>query len=360
MSVLPSNSSHSLQFPTEILEKIVREYWALPLSTRERVLFMRDSMLVNSTWMSLYMRASCTDVHIPNSRYFLRLLNILRGDSAIYNTFAPGLHDTFCRSITFRSDHKSGPLGMSAMIQFFSENINRLPHLRRFSFELVDQTLEAVFPTCTPIPFPPNITTLEVFFYHSQSTEDALLDVQPWGLETGSLPSIHTLRVYGASAGDMGDLLQACNHVRVYDSDVSLPELRERLARGMMLKAQRFEHRMKLMSDRFAQDIAQAMLNDEIGMKRLIDEGTDEEILEAVGAHRVGDVSGILIELRSELAILLAKEQRGEVDTLARGFVEKAIRVCEKAVRKSWIRRTASRVMSKISGIRADMKSKSK
>ncbi|THU79445.1 hypothetical protein K435DRAFT_785839 [Dendrothele bispora CBS 962.96] len=323
MSVLPSNS---FQFPTEILEKIIREYWALPLSTHERVLFMRDSMLVNSTWMSLYMHASCTDVHIPNSRYFLKLMSIFQRESIIYNMFAPDLHDSLCRSITFRSDYDSGPVEMFArtITQFISIETSRLPHLRRFSFELVDQKLNAIFPIRNPIRFPPSITTLEVLFYYSysmlscpQSVENVMFDVEPSGLKIESLPYINTLRVYGASAGGMRDLVLACIRVRVRDSDVSDHELLKRLRRG------------------YEREASQEALDDEISMRiqaqRLVDEGTDEEVLEAVGVKRIDEIPSALIELRNELVVLLEKEQRGDVDVLKRRFVEKGIRVSEKA-----------------------------
>ncbi|THU90552.1 hypothetical protein K435DRAFT_864183 [Dendrothele bispora CBS 962.96] len=338
MSVLPSN--HSLQFPTEILERIIQEHWALILTTRERVSFMRNSMLVNSTWMSLYMRASCTDIHIPSFRYVLKLINIIQRNSVIYNKFAPGLHDNLCRSITFRRDYESGPIdtSMYTIIQFLSktiQGINRLPHLRRFSFELVDQTLNAIFPIGNIIPFhfPSNITTLEVLFHYSpsilfcpESMKQTLLNVEPSGLFIGSLPFIRTLRVHGANAGSMRDLVRACIHLRVYDSDVSSEELPKRLRLGMQLQR-----------ERQARVAAQAALEEEIKMRiemqRLVDEGREEEVLEAVGAYRVDDVPRVLIDLQSELASMLEKERMGDVDVLARRFLQLGIRVCEKVVR---------------------------
>ncbi|THU86462.1 hypothetical protein K435DRAFT_970264 [Dendrothele bispora CBS 962.96] len=313
---------------------------------------MRDSMLVNSTWMSLYMRASCTDVHIPNSRYAFKLISIFQGGSTIYNRLAPDLYDTLCRSITFRGDFKSGPIEISmyTITRFLSktpQGINRLPYLRRFSFELVDQTLNAVFPISNifPIHFPSNVTTLEVLFYYlpstlscHQSMKEALLNVMPSRLTGGSLPCIHTLRVYGAGAGAMRDLVRACTHLRVYDSDVSILELPKRFQLGMQRNSfwGTSEEALEDLRTYQARIAAHAALDDIINMKikmlRRFSIYMDEEVLEAAGVYQADGVSGVLIDLHSELADLLKKEQRDRIDVLAMMFMRKAIKVSEKVI----------------------------
>jgi len=340
MSTSTPHSSASLQIPTEILEQIINEYWAFPLSSSERVSFMCNSMRVDSTWMTLYLRASCTDIHIPDSRYCLRLIQILCRESFIYKKFAPGLHNLLCRSITFRRDYESGPADKSvyAFTQFLSktfQGMNRLPYLRRISFELVDQTLNAVFPlnNTLPIHFPSHVTTLEILFYYTSpilenpdAVKEVMYSLDHSGLLVGSLPFINKLCVYGASAGAMWDLANACTHLRLCDSDVSATELSRRLKAGIRLQREREE-----------KAAAQAAFDEEVNMRieaqRFVDIGTDEDMLEAVGVHHTEELPLILMDLQSELAKVLEKERQGRVDVLKRKFLLKGIRVCEKFTR---------------------------
>ncbi|KAK7473095.1 hypothetical protein VKT23_001195 [Stygiomarasmius scandens] len=340
MSISILHPSSSLQIPLEIVEKIIKEYWSFRLSTNERISFMCNSMLVSSAWMNLYMRVSCTDIHIPNSRYAVKLINILCQRSSIYKRFAPGLHNLLSRSITFRRDFDSGPIhsSVSQISQFLTktfQGINCLPNLQRVSFEIVDETFNSVFPfgkNLAPIRFPPHITTLEMFFAYSDPIRrdplimrQVLLNVDHSGLFVGCLPFVRKLTVYGASAGGMRDLILACKNMTLFDSDINQVELSKRLKLGMDIQRQQRE-----------QELAQAALDDHVNLRievqRIVDVGTDEEVLEAVGIDHPEQLQTTLADLEGELASSLDKEKRGDVDVLKRRFLQKGIRVCKNTI----------------------------
>eukprot|EP00918_Siedleckia_nematoides_P052382 GHVU01114479.1.p1 GENE.GHVU01114479.1~~GHVU01114479.1.p1 ORF type:complete len:296 (-),score=2.28 GHVU01114479.1:42-866(-) len=101
----PTDFSDSLtpRVPVEIIQLIIQEAWALPLSTSERAQFMKSSLLVNSGWMKMFVRESLTDVHLPSLTYASRYRDIADGKSLAYSTIVRVDGDTarnLCRSIT--------------------------------------------------------------------------------------------------------------------------------------------------------------------------------------------------------------------------------------------------------------------
>jgi len=144
-------------------------------------------------------------------------------------------------------------------------------------------------------------------------------------LFVGCLPFIRKLTVYGASAGGMRDLILACKNMTLFDSDINQVELSKRLKLGMDIQRQQRE-----------QELAQAALDDHVNLRievqRIVDIGTDEEVLEAVGIDHPEQLRATLADLEGELASSLDKEKRGDVDVLKKRFLQKGIRVCKNTI----------------------------
>ncbi|KAK7464868.1 hypothetical protein VKT23_006073 [Stygiomarasmius scandens] len=390
----------SLQIPTEIIEKVIREHWVLHLSTSERLSFMLASMLVNSTWMALYMRISSVDVHIPSLRYVRKIIEAFGSPvgsdgSSIYHYSGLGcfrdLLRHYCRSITFRRDSQTGTIVTSvyALFLFLSENEFQsigqghvalsdpyhkayLPLLHRISFELVDETLDGVFPLGSDLPsdfrrisgyyafpFPSQITTFEVSFSYSpdhaiwQNHEEMtqlLLNVDPSGIPC--LRSIRILRIYGpASAGALRDLVWACNdgtNSCEYEGDVSLPDLEDRILVGTKMRLEKMSRDSRERDKRWNEDLAREQRSIEKKMKYLLFKATDEEVLESIGdeernldwylyeADGERELRAQLVELKQWLRGMTT--YRGERDKplslLEMGLVKRQIRVCEQAIQR--------------------------
>jgi hypothetical protein len=218
--------------------------------------------------------------------------------------------------------------------------------------------LSAIFPRSSkkvinPTPFPSSITTLEFFCSYSPDVagdqelmRDILLNVtEPIGLEKGlgrfSIPftNVRRLCMYRVPVGSMNSIIQACPNLHEYDSDMGLQNLVKCSEMGTKLALEKERARRQ-------EQIAQAVLDDEIKMKMrmqdVVNSGTDEDVLEVLGLGvgvagevDVKEVKLTLAELRRELSKTLRKEKNGQVDVLARNFLQKCIMVCEKIVGKS-------------------------
>ncbi|KAE9401663.1 hypothetical protein BT96DRAFT_918669 [Gymnopus androsaceus JB14] len=93
------------RFPIEIIQLIIHEAWAIPLTTPERVQFTKSSLLVNLSWMHLFARESCIHVHLlsgEHTKYWYK--PITSGSPSVYSTIA-GLDGPavrrLCQTITF-------------------------------------------------------------------------------------------------------------------------------------------------------------------------------------------------------------------------------------------------------------------
>ncbi|KAJ6465212.1 hypothetical protein C8R47DRAFT_50953 [Mycena vitilis] len=58
-----------LQLPVELVEHIISTAWHMPLTSQERIVFMRSSALVNSTWADIFDLVSSRHVHVPSSAF---------------------------------------------------------------------------------------------------------------------------------------------------------------------------------------------------------------------------------------------------------------------------------------------------
>ncbi|KAK7464925.1 hypothetical protein VKT23_006133 [Stygiomarasmius scandens] len=342
-------------------------------------------MLVNSTWMVLHMRISSVDLHIPNLRYVWKIIHALKSSESrsTYHYLGLGclgeLLRRYCRSITFRRDSQNGPIDESVhvLMLFLSQkqthalgnNVDKfpdvhLPALRRVSFELVDETLDRVFPpefnlntlkmnpTYTPI-LPSQMTTLEVFFYYSpnhtiwrdpEMREQILFDVESSGFPS-SLPSVHTLRIFGGSAGALlrpAVKIQPGPVAVFYESDVSIEEAFDRLGRGMIMKLERL--RKEREEERMREETLEKLLEDvEKEMRYLVSpKATDKEVLSALGlaGRDLGltemdeEINGTLVVLRRLLKEVLDYPRRDEVDSLAEVLAQKGRQAYTKTCRK--------------------------
>ncbi|KAE9403900.1 hypothetical protein BT96DRAFT_1016727 [Gymnopus androsaceus JB14] len=68
------------RFPVEIIQLIIHEAWALPLTTSERIRFTKSAVLVSFGWMRIFARESCVHVHLlsgldgPTVRHLCRTI----------------------------------------------------------------------------------------------------------------------------------------------------------------------------------------------------------------------------------------------------------------------------------------------
>ncbi|KAE9402257.1 hypothetical protein BT96DRAFT_1017667 [Gymnopus androsaceus JB14] len=75
------------RFPIEIIQLIIHETWALPLTTSERIQFTKSSFLVSLSWMSIFARESCIHVHLlsgEHTKYWYK--PITSGFPSVYST----------------------------------------------------------------------------------------------------------------------------------------------------------------------------------------------------------------------------------------------------------------------------------
>ncbi|KAK7466367.1 hypothetical protein VKT23_005094 [Stygiomarasmius scandens] len=233
---MPSNFPH---LPLELVEAIINTLWfSDDLLLKDRIIFMKSSLLVNSTWLLLFVRVSARDVHIPSPSYAMKFLNILRGESSLYNACGVGLHNYLTRSITFQYvgdpetimlRRESHPMALAILSVFHALFIptcstERLPNLRRISIELDNCTLDDFFSRMKFSMFPTQVTHFDLRFSYSPLVSSAdLFEIQgseqPFGLIPGSVPNLRHLSLYGATKVVLDELLLACPNLETVDTD---------------------------------------------------------------------------------------------------------------------------------------------
>ncbi|THU97787.1 hypothetical protein K435DRAFT_777860 [Dendrothele bispora CBS 962.96] len=227
--------------PVEIVEAIISTLWySDDLLLKDRIIFMKSSVLVNSSWALLFIRVSAKDVHIPSPSYATKFLNILRGESVLYNACGVGLHNHFTRSITFQYEGDpdkmmvkraySHPMALAILSVFHvlfipTSFTERLPNLRRISIELVNCTLDDFFSRIKFFMFPRQVTHFDLRFEYSPCVDSKdLFEIQgseePVGLVPGSVPNLKHLSLYGATKVVLQELLWACSNLETLETDV--------------------------------------------------------------------------------------------------------------------------------------------
>ncbi|KAJ7230372.1 hypothetical protein GGX14DRAFT_335467, partial [Mycena pura] len=241
------------QLPVELVEQIISTTWHMPLSSQERITLMRSSVLVNSTWATLFDHISSRDVYIPSSAYCDHFIQRLRtqprpvASSSFLGGFvrlfqkplapAAELHpaNLACRSITIQianpavhpDKYNRIHLPMAAVLDELMEHIDAhglAPHLRRLSIEYLNAPFDDVFRRVGLAGLPSQIKHLELRYLFSADMPSWLADAlrekqkRQRHFEWVAQDVMH-LSVFGAGKNTVRDLLRACPNVRTLDVD---------------------------------------------------------------------------------------------------------------------------------------------
>lgn len=225
--------------PIELVELILNDFWARPLSTHDRGTFMKSSLAVSKTWARVYMRIFCEDVHIPSGGFALKFLEILRNESPVYSYHTQGsiLLNRYCRSISFQRDNDAvleastltpcssnsdpstpeHPMGLAifAVLRALYFTPYFLPNLRRISILYHNALMSDLFARNKFMGFPPQVTNLEVNFAYDPRTSKEVLeaitsDEKVIGLVPGTMANVRSLHLLGLTHAAVEELLLAC------------------------------------------------------------------------------------------------------------------------------------------------------
>ncbi len=118
----------------EIIELIIHEMWKLPLTHKDRLVFMKTSLRVSSQWLFAFLRESLTDVYLvsPQYSYYLTIpsrnprrppysgtLTINATQFSVYDYLA-----SHCRSMTIGSTY-----GEAIRANFIVRTLPRCPRI---------------------------------------------------------------------------------------------------------------------------------------------------------------------------------------------------------------------------------------
>lgn len=219
--------------PTELVERIIREAWTLPLSPKERTTLMDSSYLVNHTWQSLFVKINSADVHIACPAHAQRLFRILRRDDWVYSNpdyNYPDL-DLICTSLTFTLDAAVYPIrsprpGTSKMdVTICStidmlDTIKYLPNLYRLCIHHANWNEAEAFDQFRFTTFLPQITELEFTFSGPGGVTPVDAKILPSKyLQWSSLASITKVIISGASEGFIRTIVNVCPNVKTLQID---------------------------------------------------------------------------------------------------------------------------------------------
>ncbi|KAJ7114044.1 hypothetical protein C8R44DRAFT_984596 [Mycena epipterygia] len=240
--------------PVELMEHIITSAWHMPLSSDERITFMRSSMLVNSTWADIFDLVSSRDVYIPSSAFCDHFIQRLRAQpppdfpSSLLSSFLrsfqrpskppiePRSANLACQSLTIQianvdvhPDKNGRPrLPMGAVFDDLLENLDArslAPNLRRLNIEYLDAGFDDIFHRTGIAVLPSQIKNLEVHYSFSAATPvwlvDSLCDKQERQRNIGWVSrSIINLSVIGAGLNTREDLLRACPNTTPFTAHI--------------------------------------------------------------------------------------------------------------------------------------------
>ncbi|KAJ7114048.1 hypothetical protein C8R44DRAFT_630402 [Mycena epipterygia] len=233
------------RLPVELMEQIILSAWHMPLSSDERITFMRSSMLVNSTWTDIFDLVSSRDVYIPSSAFcdhFIQRLQAQPPTEAPSSSFLrnflrrfqrpskpliePRSANLACQSLTMQIANvgvhpdKNGlsRLPMGTVFDDLLETIDAwslAPNLRRLNIEYRDAVFDDIFQRTGLAALPSQITHLEVCYSFSAATPAWLIDSvrenQERQRNIGWVSrSITKLSVIGAGENTIADMVRAC------------------------------------------------------------------------------------------------------------------------------------------------------
>ncbi|KAJ7483419.1 hypothetical protein FB451DRAFT_106158 [Mycena latifolia] len=235
------------QLPVELMEQIISGAWHMPLSSTDRITFMRSSMLVNSTWADIFDLISSRDVYMPSSAFCDYFIQRLRGQTPPASTTPPSSFlrrflrgfkqpskrttqprsaNVACQSLTIQianvdghpDKHNRVRTPMGGVLDELLENLDArslAPNLRRLTIEYLDAGFDDIFHRAGLAALPSQITHLEVRYAFSRKMPPwlvkSLQEKQERQRSIGlMLPSITNLTVIGAGENTVSDMLRVC------------------------------------------------------------------------------------------------------------------------------------------------------
>lgn len=253
------------RLPVELMGEIITVAWHMPLSSPERITFMRSSILVNSTWADIFDLISSRDVYIPSSLYSEHFIRRLRAKPPVTSVPSPSssfLGSFFrlfeqapiqarsanlpvqarsanlaCRSLTIQipnvnvhpDQHNRLHLPMGSVLDELLETLDvqsLAPNLRRLSIEYLDAGFDDVFEREGPAAMAEQITHLELHYSFSETTPSWLAKSLQEKQEMRrhlkwSAKSVTNLSIFGAGQNTIRDALTACPNTQVLEVDTS-------------------------------------------------------------------------------------------------------------------------------------------
>ncbi|KAJ7080777.1 hypothetical protein B0H15DRAFT_787033 [Mycena belliarum] len=227
---MPFNSTIP-RLPVELLEEIISSAWNMPLSSSDRIMLMRSSALVNSTWADIYDLLSSRDVYIPSSAFADYFLQRLRAQPPAgpkqtlrsANVACQNLHIQLA-NVTGADKHAHIPMG--SVLDDLLEGLDAwslTPNLRRLTVEYRDVGFDDVFRRISLASLPAQVTHLELLYSFSpgmlawplrslQELKEAKQSIK-WRLTT-----VTKVSVIGAGEKTVKNLTRACPNAQVANS----------------------------------------------------------------------------------------------------------------------------------------------
>ncbi|KAJ7777133.1 hypothetical protein B0H16DRAFT_1228463, partial [Mycena metata] len=246
------------ELPVELVHEIIATAWHMPLSPSERIILMRSSALVNSTWADTFDLIASRDVYIPSAAFSQHFIQRLRGTPAVAgvsSSFISRLLARFCKTSKLAIVTRSANLAcqsltiqllnvcvhpdkyarthlpMGAVLDELLETLDArslAPNLRRLSIEYVDigfdVGFEDIFRRDGLAALPAQVTHLDLRYSFSPSMPGwltkSLRDKQERQRHVQwVLPSITHLTVAGAAKNTIHDMSRVCPHAQVLGID---------------------------------------------------------------------------------------------------------------------------------------------
>ncbi|EGN96519.1 hypothetical protein SERLA73DRAFT_184592 [Serpula lacrymans var. lacrymans S7.3] len=228
--------------PTELVERIVGDIWDSSLSTVDRDKLSSTLPLVNSTWLDAFIRISSQNVHISSSAQAQQFLRSLREEFVAIPRAIKNSPDSLCHSITFRIESGVGehpvpqiflyslhnPMGDTLTSLLYNvDSLDYLPNLRRISIEYVDWGYDDLFDHHRLAVFPDQVEELDISWtFNGQACNSPHKMFKGRYLRHScghmSLPGVKKLRLHGASAQTVKDLVSICPNLKEVETDLAV------------------------------------------------------------------------------------------------------------------------------------------
>ncbi|KAJ7080743.1 hypothetical protein B0H15DRAFT_786997 [Mycena belliarum] len=224
---MPSNNTIP-RLPVELLEEIISFAWHLPLPSSERIMLMRSSALVNSTWADIFDLLSSRDVYVPSSAFADHFLQRLRAQPPAGPTQMLRSANVACQTLTIQlandngaNEHARVPMGsvLDDLLEGF-DAWSLAPNLRRLTVEYLDVGFDDVFRRISLAALPVQVTHLELLYSFSPGMlARPLRSLQELKEAKQSLKwtstNIKNVSVVGAGEKTVKNLSRACPNAQV-------------------------------------------------------------------------------------------------------------------------------------------------